>query len=93
MEVHLMTTNWSRDKRGGGAVIKAGLEDLYRELWLRLRNSGKLVWKSNSGDIPIKDMTNEYLKNAIRAEEQHKIQLDCWADFEANHSDWGDRGA
>ena len=68
-------------------MIKAKLNDLYKELWLRCRNSGKIVWESNSGNIPIKDMTNEHLKNAIRAAEQHEFMLDCWADFEANHSD------
>lgn len=45
--------------------MKARLEDLYKELWLRRRNSGELVWESKNGSIPIKDMTDEHLKNAI----------------------------
>lgn len=73
--------------------MKARLKDLYKELWLRRRNSGELVWESNSGNIPIKDMTDEHLKNAIRATEQYEYMLDCWADYEANHSDYGERVA
>lgn len=73
--------------------MKAELKDLYKELWLRRRKNGELVWKSKNGSIPIKDMTDEYLKNAIKIMEQHEFMLDCWADFETNHGDYGDRGA
>jgi len=41
--------------------------DLVKELWLRERNSGTLVWVTASGEkVPVKDMTDSHLKNAIR---------------------------
>lgn len=41
--------------------------DLVKELWLRERNSGALVWVTASGEkVPVKDMTDTHLKNAIR---------------------------
>lgn len=66
--------------------MRADLNDLYKELWLRRRNSGELVWKSDSGDIPIRDMTDELLKNVIIATERQEYMLDCWADYEASHN-------
>ena len=71
--------------------MRAELNDLYKELWLRRRNSGELVWKSKSGDIPIKDMTDEHLNNAIIKTEQYEYMLDSWIEYEANHSGWGCR--
>ena len=71
--------------------MKADLKDLYKELWLRSRNSGELVWESNSGNIPIKDMTDEHLNNAIRTTEKYEYMLDRWIDYEANHSGYGAR--
>jgi hypothetical protein len=41
--------------------------DLVKELWLRERNSGALVWVTASGEkVPVKDMTDSHLKNASR---------------------------
>lgn len=48
--------------------MEATLDDLERELWLRRRNSGELVWKTREGKvIPVKDMSDKHLENAIRA--------------------------
>lgn len=47
--------------------VLATLEDLERELWLRVRESGKLVWTTKEGNvIPIKEMSNVHLWNAIK---------------------------
>lgn len=47
--------------------MEATLDDLERELWLRRRNSGELVWKTREGEaIPVKDMSDKHLENAIR---------------------------
>lgn len=46
--------------------MKAGLTELKLELFLRLRESGKLVWKTKQGEsIPIKDMGIQHLINTI----------------------------
>lgn len=66
--------------------MKARLKDLYKELWLRDRNSGELVWEGKDGSVPIREMSDEYLNNAIRAMEQQEHMLDCWADYEASHN-------
>jgi hypothetical protein len=51
----------------------ASLFDLRFELWLRERNRGELVWKTKEGNkIPIKDMTDEHLKNSIELLEDFK---------------------
>ena len=48
-------------------IRKATRDDLVKELWLRERNSGALVWVTASGEkVPVKDMTDSHLKNAIR---------------------------
>lgn len=45
---------------------KAELEDLYRELWLRKRNRGEIVWITKNGKtIPINEMTDSHLENTI----------------------------
>ena len=44
----------------------ATIEDLLKELWLRKRNSGGIVWKTKNGEeIPIKDVSDSHLINAI----------------------------
>lgn len=47
----------------------AVLEDLQREIWLRRRNSGNLVWikRTDNGkaEIPIKDLSDAELDECI----------------------------
>jgi hypothetical protein len=48
-------------------IAIATLEDLERELWLRVRESGELVWITKDGNvIPIKEMSNTHLWNTIK---------------------------
>lgn len=42
----------------------AGIEDIQMELWLRKRNNGDIQWTTKDGtQIPIKDMSDNHLKN------------------------------
>lgn len=46
--------------------MNADADDLKLELWLRRRNSGKLVWTTKDNTkIPIKDMSTQHIINAI----------------------------
>lgn len=59
--------------------MKATVDDLRRELWLRKRE--ELVWETKNGQlIPLKLMSEEHLENAInyfdRMEEMREIVLD-----------------
>lgn len=46
--------------------MKATLEDLKRELWLRNRNNGSIVWTTKDRrKIPINEMSYEHLLNTI----------------------------
>ena len=48
-------------------LIKADISDLELELWLRQRNNNSIVWTTKQGDnIPINQMTDEHLINAIK---------------------------
>ena len=62
----------------------ADIEDLEQELWLRKRNSGELVWKTKTGDlIPIKDMTDRHLENAIKLVLRTQELNDISAEYDA----------
>lgn len=53
------------------------LDDLRKELWLRRRNSGELAWRTKDGNhIPVKDMTDEQIANAIKMLETGKSMED-----------------
>lgn len=61
--------------------MNADLMDLKFEAWLRARNNGTLVWQTQNGTcIPIKDMTDNHLVNAIN-------MLEREAEEEANLED------
>lgn len=56
--------------------MNADINDLKLELWLRRRNSGKLVWTTKDNTkIPIKDMFTQYIINAINMLDwQHELE-------------------
>ena len=49
------------------SIRKATIQDLKLELWLRQRNSGSIIWTTKDNkNIPIKDMGNKHLVNALK---------------------------
>lgn len=49
-----------------GIDMNATIDDIRQEIWLRMRNSGDLVWKSKDREIPIKDMELSHLLNTYQ---------------------------
>lgn len=72
-------------------IRKATRTDLVKELWLRERSSGALVWVTASGEkVPVKDMTDSHLKNAIRKMSEIEEYENIAAEFDAFISSrWG----
>lgn len=47
-------------------MVEATLDDLKLELWLRQREKKEIVWVTKQGiQIPINDMTDDHIINAI----------------------------
>jgi hypothetical protein len=66
---------------------QATIEDLEKELWLRVRNAGNIVWFTKKGEqIPINEMSDEHLVNTLKmlyrnkkvAQELLQYNNDCW---------------
>lgn len=69
-------------------MINATLYDLEHERWLRARNAGEIVWTTKDGrDVPIKDMTDAHLENAINMIERNEMMNDVALTIGAS-SDW-----
>ena len=52
---------------------KATLKDLHLELWLRMREAKEIIWTTKDGkQIPIQEMSDEHLVNAINMLERHE---------------------
>ena len=60
--------------------MRATLEDLKFERWLRLRNSGAIEWITRDGKhIPLKDLEDSHLSNIIHMiEENARREDDAW---------------
>lgn len=72
--------------------MKADLEDLKMELWLRLRNNSEIKWETkDKKQIPIKDMTTSHLINAIALLEKKSVMEMEDAYFDADLENAGDR--
>lgn len=70
--------------------MKADIEDLKMELWLRLRNNSEIKWETkDKKQIPIKDMTTSHLINAIALLEKKSEMEDIY--FDADLENAGDR--
>ena len=58
-------------------------EDLMLEMWLRAREQRKLIWKTKDGkEIPLKDMSDSHLQNALNMLIKHSEMEDIKAEFD-----------
>lgn len=61
--------------------MKATIKDLELELWLRKRERGEIVWTTKSGaEIPINEMSDTHIKNAIKKNEKIEETYDWMFD-------------
>lgn len=59
-------------------------EDLRLEMWLREREQGKLVWETKDGQkIPLKDMSDSHLQNALNKLIECSEMEDIKAEFDS----------
>lgn len=60
-------------------IMLASISDLKRELWLKRRNAGEIVWKTKDGrEIPINQMTDQHLTNTIAMLERLEAAEDAY---------------
>ena len=70
--------------------MKATLQDLQIELWLRKRNNSEIIWTTkDKQEIPINKMSNSHLRNTINMLERQSEFEEIACDFEAEN--FGDR--
>jgi len=56
----------------------ANIDDLKMELWLRMRNSGKIIWVTQTGDkLALKDMGDSHLVNTIKMLQRNEEQREA----------------
>ena len=74
-------------------VVEADKADLVRELWYRMRDRGEIQWRTKDGRmIPIKDMTDTHLLNALRMlrrrDEFDELGYEAMLDSIDSRRDW-----
>jgi len=63
--------------------MKATLEDLEKEAWLRMRNQGILKWTTKEGkEIPINEMSDTHLVNTINMLKEQNVLQDLSCEYE-----------
>ena len=73
--------------------MRATIEDLRMELWLRRRNNKEIVWITKQGEeIPIQDMEDAHLMNAINVMYKIEEHIAMQSEFEACRADLEDAG-
>ena len=64
--------------------MKATIDDLRKEQWLRRRNTGEIKWITKDGkEIPINEMSDSHLENAINCMIKTKEMNDIAAEYAA----------
>lgn len=64
--------------------IRADINDLKLERWLRRRDAGLIVWKTKGGhEIQLKNMSDSHLDNAINHLVSKHEEADIVAEYEA----------
>lgn len=64
--------------------MKATIQDLKLELWLRRRNSDSIIWTTKDGkNIPIKYMDSDHLVNALNMLLRQEKEAECFKDIMA----------